>query len=509
MSRGSRGRRYEEPKLNMKKVFAVILAIIVIIMVIFIIKGVLTKNKEQGKIASKDYFAAFKDNKWGVIDETGSVIIDPSYSEMIIVPNSKNDVFLCTYDVDYTTGTYKTKALNSKNEEIFKDYDKIEAIQNKDEKDNLWYEDDVLKVEKNGKYGIIDLSGKELLSCEYNQISALSGIKNALKILKDGKYGIVDDEGKVILKTEYADITNLGKDNKSGYIVKNTEGKYGIVDFSGNIILDMKYDEIAKVYGNDYYVVKKSGKQILVKKDGTEILTTGFDEITEILKNIDNGIIYKKDNKYGVMKTTGEVTIEASYEYLSEAKSGVFIAKKDGKYGVIDLQKDIKVELKYNSIYYNEKADIYIAEDAEFNNDIIDNTYTVKLTGILLDIDTEKGYIEIRQDEEHKYYNLKFEAKNESDIFNSHTLFISKKNGKYGFVDKDGKVIVDYIYDDATQQNTYGYVAVKKDGKWGAIDQKGNVVQEPTYELEDYLKVDFIGRWHLGKDINMNYYNQL
>lgn len=28
----------------------------------------------------------------------------------------------------------------------------------------------------------------------------------------------------------------------------------------------MKYDEIAKVYGNDYYVVKKSGKQILVKK---------------------------------------------------------------------------------------------------------------------------------------------------------------------------------------------------------------------------------------------------
>ena len=65
----SRGRRYEEPKLNMKKVFAVILAIIVIIMSIFIIKGVLTKNKDQGKISSKDYFASFKDNKWGIIDE--------------------------------------------------------------------------------------------------------------------------------------------------------------------------------------------------------------------------------------------------------------------------------------------------------------------------------------------------------------------------------------------------------------------------------------------------------
>lgn len=135
----SRGRRYEEPKLNMKKVFAVILAIIVIIMSIFIIKGVLTKNKDQGKISSKDYFASFKDNKWGIIDESGNTVIDPSYEEMIIVPNSKNDVFLCTYDVDYNTGTYKTKVLNSKNEEIFKDYEQVEAIQNKDENDNLWY----------------------------------------------------------------------------------------------------------------------------------------------------------------------------------------------------------------------------------------------------------------------------------------------------------------------------------------------------------------------------------
>ena len=28
--------------------------------------------------------------------------------------------------------------------------------------------------------------------------------------------------------------------------------------------------------------------------------------------------------------------------------------------------------------------------------------------------------------------------------------------GKYGFVDKNGKVVVDYIYDDATEQNEYG-----------------------------------------------------
>ena len=109
----SRGRRYdEEPKLNMKKVFAVAIAIIVIIMFIFIIKGLLSKDTTTGKITTKNYFATYKDNKWGVIDSTGNTVIDPSYKEMIIVPNSKSGVFICTYDVNYETGEYKTKALN-------------------------------------------------------------------------------------------------------------------------------------------------------------------------------------------------------------------------------------------------------------------------------------------------------------------------------------------------------------------------------------------------------------
>lgn len=65
----NRGRRYEEkPKLNLKKVFAVILVFVAFIMSIFIIKGILTKDEKQGKIASKDYVVVYKDNKWGVID---------------------------------------------------------------------------------------------------------------------------------------------------------------------------------------------------------------------------------------------------------------------------------------------------------------------------------------------------------------------------------------------------------------------------------------------------------
>ena len=506
----SRGKRYDtEPKLNMKKVFAVIIAIAVIIMLIFIIKGLFAKESTTGKIVSKSYFTSYKDSKWGVIDSDGNNVIDPSYKEMIVIPNSKIGVFICTYDVNYETGEYNTKALNEKNEEIFTQYSKIEALQNIDVIGNLVYDTNVLRVEKDGKYGLINFSGKEITSADYEEIKAISGIENSFKIKKDGKYGIVDNEGKLIVEPKYADIDVLGKDNKSGFIVKNDDGKYGIIDYSNNQVLDIKYDNIEKVYGNDLYVVTEKGKQKLVNKENVEVLTSGFDSIKQILSNQENSIIFGKSNKYGVMNLSGEVLIDAKYDDLKETKTGIFIAKKADKYGIINIENQEKISFDYNSIVYNEKADIYILEDNDMNSNILNNNLETKITGILIELNETKGYLKLRINDEYKYYNFKFEEKQEMDIFPNRTLFLSKKDGKYGYVDKNGKVIVDYIYDDATQQNDYGYAAVKKDGKWGSINSKGNVLQEPTYNLDEYLLIDFIGRWHLGLDMNMNYYNQL
>ena len=69
-------------------------------------------------------------------------------------------------------------------------------------------------------------------------------------------------------------------------------------------MLECKYDEIYKVYGNDRYVVKESNTDKLINKDGETLISTGFDEITSILKSQDAGVIFKLKNKYGVMSLT-------------------------------------------------------------------------------------------------------------------------------------------------------------------------------------------------------------
>lgn len=147
-----------------------------------------------------------------------------------------------------------------------------------------------------------------------------------------------------------------------------------------------------------------------------------------------------------------------------------------------------------------------MADDSEYKTSIIDNQYNIKATGILSEINTDEEYIRMRVDDDYKYYNLKGEEISNIEALKNNTIFLSKKDGKYGFVDKKGNAITEYIYDDATEQNQYGYAAVKKDGLWGSIDKEGKESIEPKYNLENNLKIDFIGKWHLGEDLNMNYY---
>ena len=465
----------QKEELDLKKIaiFAIGL-IIIIIAIVFAVKA-LTKTKEQKVEREIHYYASFKDNKWGIIDSTGATVIDPSYQELIVVPNSKKDVFLCTFNVNYETGEYQTKALNKDNQEILGEYDKVEPITNSDTNHNGWYEENVIKVMKDGKYGIIDLDGNQ------------------------------------IIPAEYTDIQILGENSQEGYIVKKDDNKYGIIDNSNNQVLEAKYDEIDKVHGSDLYVVTEGGTKKIINKDGQDaIASADFDKIIYISpeRNENSGIIFEKAEKYGFMDLEGNIKIEPEYQNLTVAKDNILIAKKDDKYGIIDTDKNEKIPFENNSISYEKGADIYILEDSEYNAKVLNNNYEEKISGMFLDINTDNQYIKMLINDETKYYNFQFEEIPSTEAIKSATLYAKKQDGKYGFVNKKGDVVVDYQYEDATEQNVDGYAAVKKDGKWGAIDENGNVVVEPCYDLDEYLQIDFVGRWHKGIDLNMNYYSQ-
>ena len=506
----SRGKRYSEEKLNIKKVIGTI------VVIVLIIAGIVTlvnyngsnsgKSSKKSISISNSYITVYSNGKWGVINSKGDTVIEPTYDEMIVIPNNTKPIFLIQSDVNMDSKTYSSKAIDEKQNQIFTSYDTVEALQNVDEKGTVYYDTNALKVSKNGLYGLINFEGKELLAPEYNEITPLKGVKNSFITKKDNLEGLVDDSGNIIIENQYADIQNLTNSYQDGYIVKNDSSKYGLITYDKQQILECKYDEIKNVTGNNLYVVKEGKNLEIIDKDGNVLTKNNFDEVISI--NGEN-IIIKKGEKYGAISSDGSEILPCNYDDLKYAFDNNFIAKQNGKYGIISNQSNNVVDFKYESIYYMSDEGFIEANNEDGTSDLIDMQFETRCSGIVSEINTTNNYIKLRVNGEYKFYTFKLSETDEKTIFPAHTLYLSKQNGKYGFVNANGEVIVNYIYDDATMQNQYGYAAVKSNGVWGAIDSDGNVVVKTQYYLLQNTVVSFIGKWHLAPDLNANYYTDV
>ena len=504
----SRGRRYDgEPKLNVKKVLAVLIILAVIVMcIVLIVKFATDDSSTEIKTVANSYITVFSENKWGVINSKGETIIQPTYDDMIIIPDPTKAVFIVQSDVNLKAGTYNSRAINDKGEEIFTSYQRVEALQNIDSSNMITYDTTALKVFNGEKYGLINFNGTEILSPTYDSIMPLSGVRNSFVTSKDGLYGLVDNSGNVIIDNLYTEISSLTDKYEDGYVVRDQNGNYGLINYNKKQVLECKYSEIKHVSGNNLYVVRENGNLELINENGEVLIGSGFEDIINIASN---NVIFLRDNKYGVMSSDGTVLIEPTYDELTYAFDGNYVAKKEDSYGIINTSNETKVEFSYSYITYMSDESIIEADKADGSTDLMDTSFNVKVTGIVSEINTNKGYVKVRVNNENKYYNFRLEERTAQDIFTTNTLFLSRQNGKYGYVNKEGIVVVDYIYDDATEQNDYGYVAVKQNGVWGALDQNGNVIVTPSYELTQNTVISFIGKWHLAPDLNANYYTDV
>lgn len=504
----NRGRRYDEtPKLNKKKVIATVIAIIVFLMIIVSLKGLLTSGEQkEEKLSFTEYKTSYENGKWGVIDTSGKKVINTEYDEMIIIPDETKDIFICTYDIDYNNETYKTKVLDKNGKNLFESYNNIEPLENTDGL-AIWYEKNVLRHQKEGKYGLINFEGKEVLKPEYDKIYSLEGTENCLIIEKNGKKGLFNTAmEEITIEPEYTDIECFLNNYEKGFIVKNESNKFGVISADKSKVFECKYDEIKNITDNNYYVVVENNELKIINSTGKVILNTGFDSVEEI--GVDSFVIVK-DGKYGIIDVDGKTIIDTKYEKLSFSISNYYIAQKNQKYGIINKNNEEIVNFEYNSINYINTADLFKAEKDNYTTDVYDRNFNKKLEEVIIsELNLDDGYLRVRKNNEYKYYNFKFEEKSNKEILVKNTLFLVKENGKFGYENKDGEQIVDCIYDDAKEQNEFGFCAVNKDGVWGALKSDGTIVVNPSVNLDEYLYIDFISEWHRYNDLKLNIYTK-
>ena len=413
-----------------KNIVKIILLIIIILLVagFFIYRNAKQEAKEYEimQIPSEEYayFVYKQENKYGVIDKEGNIVVQAQFTN-VKIPNPLKSVFVC-YDGD------NTKVLNEKNETLYENFNNIEPLTLKNVSTDLIYEKTVLKYEENGKYGLISIDGNKITNAKYQEIDTLQYKEGELVVKENDKYGVININGYEIIKPEYDQVkadgyySSANKYKDDGYIVSITTDdgyRYGYLNNEGQKILDTKYNDLSRLaYSNKdtiYLLCAENGKYGLYE-GANNIIPNEYQAITYVEDN--DFCIVQKGKKYGVVNLEGSMMLQVKYSQIDVNGDYLYVTDENSEKKVYDKKGNL-TEINPNLVIQSTKSD----DDYK----------------IYIDLSTGKTVYSIYKGD------TKLTSENYSYIeyLNEGYFIASNESGKLGIIDSKGNAKVELKYD--------------------------------------------------------------
>lgn len=331
------------------------------------------------------------------------------------------------------------------------------------------------------------------------------GAHHSLLIIEDNKeFGLLNNSLDTLIQPSYQDMLFL-KTNSS-FVAAKKNGKWGIIDQNNKVILNFEYDNIRDHYSG-VILLRKNDKEAIFK-DKEILVPFLYDKITYSQGDL---VMVEKDGKAGLVNTKNKIIVEPEYDRIT-AFYGDDVAKviKGDKAGYINKKGELLTQINYED---DREAMVKLGDQKHIfvNGELIPCKLALR---------TNFDYIYVRDSLGDKIYDTNGEA-----IFDSYfesinvldkNLFAVLKDGKWGVLNKRGKVFVDFRYEriyyfvgDKTVCDTEnGFEIINKkgkvlytsneyksydmntrfiivndlDGKKGLMDWQGNVVLKPNFE---------------------------
>ena len=126
--------------MNQKKIIIAVVIVLALIVAFFVVQSNLTEEVFVQKTVKVpyEYFVLYaKNDKVGVVDKTGKILIEPKYTD-IYIPNQSKDVFICVQDEESTV-------LNKEGKPIYTEYEDVSYLETSDATE-LVLESEVLNI---------------------------------------------------------------------------------------------------------------------------------------------------------------------------------------------------------------------------------------------------------------------------------------------------------------------------------------------------------------------------
>lgn len=370
------------------------------------------QNNYYSDLVERSMFSKKDSLNYGFLNSKGKTVIKAEYTYASDFFNGKSNII-----VDSIPGIL----FKDGNKKMFPEFNAT-----------YWYKDDLGLAIKDKKYGFINKNGEIIIPLVYED--AFPFYNGYASIKENDKWNYLNKEGKIIFSDSLIFSYKPIIDNKAIFMISGNEvekrKRMHSEDRNGSQTFAEYLNQIKNI----------QLKEGLIDINGKVIIEPIYDEISGYFIN---GFMRVRNNgKAGIINEKGEIVIPIEYDNVLDFKNGMFTAEKSNSWGIIDVGNNTIIPFEYRRIRH-------------FENDLA--LITKKGTGY---INKEKEIVIEPQNS----FNLS------GDFYNG--LALVKKDKKFGFINKENKIVIPIIYDNALPFKGKKTI-VQKDGISFFINHKG------------------------------------
>ena len=259
----------------------------------FAIKG---GDFEEAKPFANGFAFVKKYGKWGVINQTGTLIVTHKYEQINYLLNG-NAVYFLVIEKG-KKGVLSATAVTV----LPSEYDLITVAT-----DKLW------KVKKENKYQVFNLAGEDLSKSKYDYMSNAEETPTIPAwptiISKKGKFGLLAQNQLEIIEPSFEDISYLG----DGLYLSLLKGKKGMLASNGKVLAGNYLDEI-RTQSEKYLPCKQGAKWGYLFNNGKMMIVPAYDEAGDFYKNL---ALVKLEGKWGIINKQGRMVLKNEFDSVS------------------------------------------------------------------------------------------------------------------------------------------------------------------------------------------------